>query len=367
MIIIFLFVTAWAGWYISRKTGRKTIFWSVLLVAVLLVIGLILSHYYIIETLLYKRILSIYCIFSLFVSMNVIIWAVFWKRRRLSTLLSILLVGVFVYGSMYGSKFIRIKEVEICSERLPEAFDGFRIVLVSDIHLGSLIGQHKMVERLVVKINSLKADMIVQCGDLVNCRSEELDAETMALFRKLYAKYGVWSVLGNHDLGIYNSNDTLSWRLETALVAEKEHSLGWHLLNNETDYIVIGDDSLPIIGLTYPDELIHRSHHYLNNPIDYQQHYTDTEHFNITLSHAPQVWEALLEQDIATDLTLSGHIHSMQMRLLGFTPASLLYRRTSGLYAERGRSLYINDGIGSIIVPMRIGVQPEITLITLRR
>ncbi len=366
VIILISLAAIFAGWRVTRKSGRKLFFWIIALATAMLVAVVCLSHFNIITAIWFRHIQSIYCLVYLFLIFSTIVEALLGKWKWLRTGLILGLLAIVVYG-ICNSYSIKTERVELQSDRLPKSFDGFRIALFTDMHLGSIIGQHKMAAQLVEKINALEADMIVFCGDLITYRAEELDNETMSIFAGLKSKYGVWSVIGNHDEGIYHTEDTTIWQTEEALLVEKQLALGWHLLRDETEYITLNGDSIAITGLDYPDELIHRSHYSIENPIDYRPLYLDMERFNITLAHAPQVWEVLCEQDIATDLTLSGHVHSMQMNIFGWTPASLLYKHPSGLYDNGKLRLYVNDGIGSIIVPVRLGVSPEITLITLRR
>lgn len=147
---------------------------------------------------------------------------------------------------------------------------------------------------------------------------------------------------------------------------------GWRVLDNETVYLRRGDDSIALSGISYDRSLARQRHDRTLPGYDFSTTYRDVpqELYNITAAHIPQLWEQILDAGYG-DLTLSGHVHSMQckIRLFGraFSPAQLMYRHWSGPYEKQGRTLYVNDGIGYVGFPMRIGANPEITLFELRR
>ena len=148
--------------------------------------------------------------------------------------------------------------------------------------------------------------------------------------------------------------------------------MGWRVLDNETVYLRRGDDSISLSGISYDRSLARQRHDRTLPGYDFGTTYRDVPQdlYNITAAHIPQLWEQILDAGYG-DLTLSGHVHSMQckIRLFGraFSPAQLMYRHWSGPYEKQGRTLYVNDGIGYVGFPMRIGANPEITLFELRR
>ena len=173
------------------------------------------------------------------------------------------------------------------------------------------------------------------------------------------AENGSCSIL--HDGQSYNAE-----------LIRKEEAMGWCVLDNRTVYLRCGGDSISLSGITC-DRRLNRQRHDRRLPdFDFGSTYRDVPAsvFNITVSHIPQLWDEILDAGYG-DLTLSGHVHGMQckIRLFGrsFSPAQWMYERWSGRYEERGRTLYINDGIGCVGYPMRLGVKPEITLIELQR
>lgn len=322
--------------------------------------------------------LAIYILLFLLITVWVVTYAIGllldtkrsrWGWRIVAVALSSLITLVVLYGSLWERKQLRIEEVELSYNSLPEGFDGMRIALFSDVHLSSMYGSHRMVEKMTDKINALNADIAIFAGDLVTGTTEELTPEFADLLGSITARYGTYSVLGNHDMGIYG--DTLRVPRATAIkeLTDKQHKMGWHLLRNDYRLLTADNgDQIALVGVDYPEEILEHSHRSPELAEDYDGVFSTLPDslFRITIAHAPQMWDGLREL-ARQDLTLSGHVHSMQMKLFGVSPAQLFYKRWSGLYEENGERLYITDGIGSVVVPARIGAPPEITLITLRR
>lgn len=280
---------------------------------------------------------------------------------------------VLIRGAVWGRRTLAVHRVALRSERLPEAFDGLRIAQFSDLHIGTLVDPDGEMRALVDSLNALHADLVIFCGDLVNIRYTELDSAAMRLLGGIRSRYGTFSVTGNHDTGNY-VRDTLSLPPATNIAAlvERQRAMGWRVLDNETVYLRRGDDSIALSGISY-DRMLARQRHDRTLPgYDIGPTYRGVPKtlYNITAAHIPQLWERICDAGYG-DLTLSGHVHSMQckIRLLGraFSPAQLLYRHWSGRYEEQGRTLYVNDGSGYVGFPMRIGAKPEITLFELRR
>ena len=284
------------------------------------------------------------------------------KKAFLWGLLALLLPPVLIaYGSFIERNCFRVKEITIRTENIPEAFDGYRIVHISDIHARSFSGREKHLQRAMDKINGLAPDMIAFTGDLITMTPDELDSHSLAL-SSLKAADGVFSVLGNHDYSMYSdaSPEARKKHMETLITAEKE--LGWDLLMDENRIIRRGTDSIAVIGVqnTSPSR-----HFPSKGDLSMASEGSDGM-FRILLSHDPMHWEAeILGQDYP--LTLSGHTHAMQLSLLGWSPSSLMFKQYRGLYTRNGQSLHVNPGLGETIFPARIGVRPEITLLTLAR
>ena len=279
-------------------------------------------------------------------------------------LLSLLIPVVsIVYGTLLERNWYQVKDVSIEFPSLPESFEGFSIVQVSDIHLRSFANRPESLRKAVEKINALNPDIICFTGDLVS-----MDVSEMEGFEDILKdiKAPVYSVLGNHDYHIYAGK---KGELDEAVIGAKveelkkrEKALGWDLLLNGNRIIRRGADSLAVIGV----ENTSASEHFPSHG-DLQAAMEGTDDcFRVLLSHDPTHWEMeVIGKDIP--LMLSGHTHAIQFSLLGWCPSRYLFRQYRGLYSECGQSLYVNIGLGETIFPARIGARPEITLITLNR
>ena len=270
--------------------------------------------------------------------------------------------GCIAYGSFFGITRFEVKEVEYSSPRLPDGFDGYRIVQLSDIHIGSWQGRQKSIQKLVDMANGQEADLIVFTGDLVNQQSHELDGFAPILSR-LHAPDGVYSILGNHDYGTYyhwKSPEEESANLDYLL--HQQAAMGWTMLNNDHAIVWHKGDSIALVGVENDGEPP------FSQFADLPKALRGTDGmFKILLSHNPTHWrrEVLPQSDI--DLMLAGHTHAMQAIFFGHSLAELMYPEWRGMYTEGGRSLYVNIGIGYVGLPFRFGAWPEITVITLKK
>ncbi len=294
------------------------------------------------------------------------------NRHRWS-LLSILggLVACVSFGAMWWGALVNrldveVKPVNIEITDLPESFESYRIVQISDLHVGSYFNT-KYVHRLVKSINELAPDLIVFTGDIVNRRTNEIYPFVDAL-SSLKASDGVVSILGNHDYGDYYNWDSDSAKIQSLNeMIEVQKQMGWNLLLNEHLFLHQGSDSIAVIGVENvgdPPFTVYG---------DLKASYPDLSDnvVKILLSHNPVHWanEIANKNDVNIDLTLSGHTHAMQIELLGLSPAKIRYDNWGGLYFddEKKHKLYVNVGVGTVALPMRLGATPEVTLFTLTR
>ncbi len=271
-------------------------------------------------------------------------------------------IGIFIYGLTSGWKELVTKEITVTSADVPEAFNGYRLVQLSDIHIGTFIGNEEFVQRLVKEVNDLHPDLIVFTGDLVNSSADELD-NFMEILPQLRAKDGVYSILGNHDYCEYHHYDTPDGaRSNLREVIRRERGFGWDVLLNEHRFIHRGTDSIAIIGVENEGKPPFPSFADLPKAMKG----VSDDAYKILLSHDPSHWrrEVLPETDI--QLTLSGHTHAMQLMIGNFSPAQWAYREWGGAYQEDKHMLYVSLGIGGT-VPFRFGAWPEINVITLKR
>jgi len=274
--------------------------------------------------------------------------------------------AVLAWGCFVGRWRLQTTRMEFAHPDIPSAFDGCRIVHISDLHLSTFDDNPKQLQHFVDSINALKPDLICFTGDLVTFGKSEAEPYTTTL-RQLQAKDGIMSVLGNHDFLIYNHKlvDDAMRQSEVDSVAQYEREqLGWRLLRNENTVIERGGEELTILGV---DNTVGKGQGFSTiDRGDLPKAMAGTDGFRILLTHDPTHWssEVLLDTDIP--LTLSGHTHAAQVRLSGWTPASWVFKEAWGRYDEDGQTLYVNAGLGCTL-PVRINCPAEITLITLRK
>ncbi|MBK9290515.1 MAG: metallophosphoesterase [Bacteroidetes bacterium] len=283
-----------------------------------------------------------------------------------------LVTGGLVVTTMFTGMFrwvhrFDLKRLTIRLKGLPEEFSGFRLIQISDLHLGSWSSVDAL-EEAVDDILSARPDAIVFTGDLVNYTSSEADRFVDVLSR-LKAPHGVYAVLGNHDYGDY-----VSWPDAEAKAKNMQHLLdiyrkaGWNLLRNEAAILTRGEARMAIVGV---ENWSANARFPRKGELDAALRETETIETKILLSHDPSHWSAqVTNHPSKIGLTLSGHTHGFQfgIELPGFkwSPAQYVYKHWAGLYeSEQGHFLYINRGLGSIGYPGRIGILPEITLIEL--
>ena len=297
--------------------------------------------------------------------------------RGMGIVLSMCIIALMVKGAFYDSRNFKLSPVDLYSPKIPPAFDGYRIVFFSDLHLGNLVNPQAFLSEFVAQANALEPDLLLHGGDLVNMYADEIRPELMDILSQLRAKDGIYSVLGNHDMGPYISPrvQALGWYpLEnTRRVRQKSEAMGWKMLENASlqisrDSLYIGLSGLPYPPMPphFPDSLTHFDPEATTRDLD-------TSVFNIMLCHTPKVWSPGYEEVYPSlrkiDLMLSGHTHAMQFKLRAggraWSPVQWKFPQWAGLYERDGRYLYVNEGLGYVVYPMRIGSRPEITLVTL--
>lgn len=317
-------------------------------------------------------IITFYIVFSV----TRMIFYIFWlpSKRRFWTwtgsVISFAVLLSFLYGIFVTRTDYEVKEINVPFRNLPDAFDGYRVAFISDIHIGSMLNVERELKEVVETINNTGADMLLFGGDMVNIYSSELDSRILDILSSVKCPDGVFSVLGNHDTGAYTKKATPAFQeLNRSNLSKAMSSIGWVMLRDSTVYINKGNDSIAITGIDYSDELLAYKHSLGTiKGFDVSRIYENVpdDMFNITVSHLPQLWNVLCEGGYS-DLTLSGHIHAMQIKYFSLSPAMFMYDNWSGLYENEKGKLYINDGIGSVAFIARFGARPEITVINLRK
>ena len=280
----------------------------------------------------------------------------------LCSLASVVSFIYVVFGAVAGKENFQVREVIFSSSDLPDSFDGYRILQISDLHTGSWTGNSEALLKAMELCNGLNPDLAVFTGDLVNNFADEVK-EFMPVLSQLRAKDGVYSILGNHDYAMYTHwSSEAEYKANMDSLISQEGQMGWHMLNNDHTIIRRGNDSIALVGVE------NSGNPPFPNKGNLPKAMQGTEGmFKVLLSHDPTHWrrEVLPETDI--QLMLAGHTHDMQISLFGFSPSRFIYPEHNGLYLEKRRGLYVNIGLGYVLFPMRLGAWPEITVITLRK
>ncbi|MFN8277864.1 MAG: metallophosphoesterase [Chitinophagales bacterium] len=273
-----------------------------------------------------------------------------------------------LYGVVVNAYNYQVKRITLRFPNLPQAFDGFRFVQLSDIHSGSFT-RTKPLEDAVRTINELNADAILFTGDLVNNITDEV-RPYQQIFGKLKAKHGVFSTTGNHDYGDYvqwESPEAKRKNFQDLVNAHKE--MGWDILMNEHRVLERNGDKIALLGI---ENWGHALHFPRYGKLDQAHKGTEEIPFKILLSHDPSHWDAQVRPEYPDiDLTLSGHTHGFQFgvenRFVKWSPSQWVYKQWAGLYQEGKQYIYVNRGFGFLFYPGRVGILPEITEITLKR
>lgn len=281
--------------------------------------------------------------------------------------LAVTLLASMIWGGLVGRLQTEVKPVDVTSAKVPKAFDGYRIVQLSDIHIGSYGTDTTFMAKVVDEINALHPDLVLFTGDIVNRESAELKPFTSTLAR-LHAKDGIYSVLGNHDYADYKNWDSDAEKVaDVQNLVKMENEMGWRMLNNESRVIKHGTDSIIIIGV----ENIGDPPFPVYGDLSTAYPNANDSNFKILLSHNPIHWKKEVLPHTNIDLMLAGHTHAMQMEFdifgLRFSPSVFRYKEWGGMYEQGEQKLYVNIGLGTVGYPARIGAAtPEITLITLQ-
>ncbi|NJB83776.1 metallophosphoesterase [Wenyingzhuangia aestuarii] len=272
-----------------------------------------------------------------------------------------------LYGITKGKYNYKIKEVALSFKNLPKSFDGLKIVHISDIHSGSFDDIDEVAHG-VNMIKEQKPDLILFTGDLVNNDAVEI-VPYKELFGSMTAPLGVFSSLGNHDYGTHKRwNSSEEKRQNLLNLFQHQKDMGFELLNNTSKTISKNGEQIDIVGVENwgkpPFPQIGDLSKALEN--------ANKDNFKILLSHDPTHWdEKVIPHKEQIDLTLSGHTHGMQfgVEIPGFkwSPSKYIYKRWAGLYNNKEQYLYVNRGFGFLGFPGRVGIWPEITVITLHQ
>ena len=272
-----------------------------------------------------------------------------------------------LWGMVKGATDYQVRRITLKFPNLPPAFEGFKVLQISDLHTGSF-NSTEPLERAVAMINRQGADLILMTGDLVNNRATEVEPHIPTL-TGIKSELPIFSSLGNHDYGDYVQWESPAQKRENLERLMQNHAkIGWTLLNDTSHTITRGTDKIAVLGVQNWSSHANFPKHG-NLP---QAHAASgNAPFKILLSHDPSHWEAQVLHYPDIDLTLSGHTHGMQfgvnLPFMKWSPVSYVYKQWAGLYEQGRQKLYVNVGLGFLGYPGRVGFLPEITVFELRR
>lgn len=270
-------------------------------------------------------------------------------------------MGWFAFGFIEGWKRLELKHITFTSPDLPPYFDGYRLVQITDFHLGSFPPGNDFVQKVVDATNNEEPDMILFTGDLVNNQASEVEPYLDTL-GQLHASDGIYSIWGNHDYCEYGNNHSIgALKRNRHMLYGYQESLGWHQLMNEHHVVSHGMASIAVIGVENPGQPPFTNRSNLKKAMKG----LNPDMFKILLSHDPHHWRReVVGKKI--QLTLAGHTHAGQLKIGKWTPARMAFKEWGGAYRIGEQMLYVSSGIGGSF-PFRLGAWPELTVITLKR
>lgn len=294
------------------------------------------------------------------------------ERRKFVSQVALVIAAIpfasLIYGIFEGKYNFKVIKQQVFFPDLPDAFDGFKITQISDVHSGSFDNPEK-IEYAIDLINAQETDLILFTGDIVNTLAKEMDPWIDTFKRIHKAEYGKFSVLGNHDYGEYVTWPTKKQKDDNfQAIKDTYGKIDFKLLLNEHTFIEKDNQRIAIVGVENWGKNFKQA-----GDLRKASEGLTANDFKILLSHDPSHWEyQVKEDDKHYQLTLSGHTHGMQfgIEIPGFfkwSPVQYVYKQWAGLYENLGRYVYVNRGFGFHAYPGRVGIWPEITVIELKK
>jgi predicted MPP superfamily phosphohydrolase len=311
-------------------------------------------------------------IYSYFTQNNNLEGNHFPERRKFISQIALGLAAIpfasILYGIYKGKYNFKVLKYTLHFEDLPDAFDGYKLTQISDIHSGSFDNVEK-VDYAIDLINKQNSDVILFTGDMVNNKASEMEPY-IEIFKKLKAKDGLFSVLGNHDYGDY-----INWESDTAKQQNLEDlktlqkNIGFDLLLNENRFLEKDGQRIALVGV----ENWGKGGFKKAGDLKKATEFVTKDDFKILMSHDPSHWdEEVVSDAYHYHLTLSGHTHGMQFGIeipgwFKWSPVKWRYKHWAGIYEEMGQFINVNRGFGYLAFPGRVGIWPEITVIELKK
>lgn len=366
---------------IALPENRKKVFLLMLIISLVVLVSFVLLYIWPLTTrntkeytlhLIFNAILSIDFVFKIPLALSVLIGIPFRAKRKtviyyMGFLLSITTAGSILYGTLFGRKNLVVNNVELEFKNLPPGFNGFKIVQISDLHMGGFMNSKQLLNKVKTEIDAINPDILLFTGDLVNNFANELDG-WKEIFQEITNNRDCYSILGNHDYGNYTNWNSETDKIENFnQIVSSTELLGFKLLNNYHSLLKIDSDSIYIIGVENWGHPPFPQYANLEKAMDG----VPTTAFKILMTHDPSHWDQIISGREDINLTLSGHTHGMQWGIIkaGITFSLSYFVRNNwgGLYNYNNSYLYVNAGLGTVGIPWRINMPGEITVITLKR
>lgn len=293
-------------------------------------------------------------------------------RRKFVSQLALGLAAIpfasLIYGMYKGKYNFKVISTRLFFDDLPEAFDGFKILQISDIHSGSFDDAEK-IKYAIDLINEQEKDIILFTGDIVNTHAKEM-FPWIDIFKEIKTpNHGKFSVLGNHDYGEY-----VTWPSQQDKQANFEavknlhQQIDFKLLLNESVAIQKNNEAIQLVGVENWGHNFKKA-----GDLNKASEKLSEKDFKILMSHDPSHWEYEVKNHPKNfHLTLSGHTHGMQFGIeipgiFRWSPVQYVYKQWAGLYEEMGKYIYVNRGFGFHAYPGRVGIWPEISVLELKK
>jgi predicted MPP superfamily phosphohydrolase len=286
---------------------------------------------------------------------------------EIAVLAALIVFCSVLFGITKGRHYYKVRRETLYFDDLPDAFNDFTITQLSDIHAGSF-SDAAGVQKGLDLVNAQGSDLILFTGDLVNNEASEMDPWIPA-FAGLRAPLGKFSVLGNHDYGDYMQWESAEMKRNNLVRLKEVHEdIGFRLLLNESVKVKKSGQSIDLIGV----ENWGKGGFHKYGDLSLATAGVADDAFKVLMSHDPSHWDAVtLQHDQNINLTLAGHTHGAQFgfEIFGFkwSPIKYIYKQWAGLYETGSRYLYVNRGFGFLGLKGRVGIWPEIAVLTLKR
>lgn len=280
---------------------------------------------------------------------------------------SMIALAVVGWGTLYGKLNFRYENVAVNIKGLHPDLEGLKIVQISDLHLSGFYHHREALQKVIEKINSLNADMIINTGDFITIGWREYGRNDTILARSM-SRYGNYAIMGNHDAGTYHPDFTPADLENHRLIMNNlVKASGYTVLNDESTKVKVGNATIGLTGVTTGGR-----HPYITHgDVKKAAMGLDSVDLQILLTHDPNQWlEDIAGKHPEIKLTLSGHTHGMQLgimtRWFKWSPSQYFYPHWNGLYRQDDQLHYVNRGLGVLAIPFRIWMPPEITILTLQ-